>query len=235
VIESPSDLLPLAVSALHVVAASAVTVDAVLRKRHVSAVFGWVGLAWLAPIVGAVLYVCFGINRIRRNASELRLQQAWEAAGTLIGHGAPVATIQRPSFAGLANLGEQVTGGPLLAGNSVEPLVDGDEAFPAMLAAIDAAERTITVLTYIFDNDLAGMRFLAALRGAVERGVQVRVLIDDVGTRYTRPSMARLLRAPACRSRPSCRRASACASATRTCATTGRSWWSTAATASPAA
>jgi cardiolipin synthase len=194
VIDSAADLLPLTVSALHVVAASAVTVDAVLRKRHVSAAFGWVGLAWFAPIVGALLYVCFGINRIRRNASELRLQQAWEAAGTLIGHGAPVATIQRASFAGLAHVGEQVTGGPLLAGNSVEPLVDGDEAFPAMLAAIDAAERSVTLLTYIFDNDLAGMRFLAALRGAVERGVQVRVLIDDVGTRYTRPSMARLMR-----------------------------------------
>ncbi len=193
-IDSPPDLLPLAVSVLHVVAAGAVTVDAVLRKRHVSAVFGWVGLAWLAPIVGAVLYVCFGINRIRRNASELRLQQAWEAAGTLVGHGAPVATIPRASFAGLAHAGEQVTGGPLLAGNSVEPLVDGDEAFPAMLAAIDSAERTITLLSYIFDSDLAGRRFLAALRAAVERGVQVRVLIDDVGTRYARPSMARLLR-----------------------------------------
>jgi cardiolipin synthase A/B len=194
VIDSAADLLPLTVSALHVLAASAVTVDAVLRKRHVSAAFGWVGLAWLAPIVGALLYVCFGINRIRRNASELRLQQAWEAAGTLIGHGAPVATIHRASFAGLAHVGEQVTGGPLLAGNSVEPLVDGDEAFPAMLAAIDAAERSVTLLTYIFDNDLAGMRFLAALRGAVARGVQVRVLIDDVGARYTRPSMARLMR-----------------------------------------
>jgi cardiolipin synthase len=194
VLASPSDLLPLAASALHVVAASAVTVDAVLRKRHVAAAFGWVGLAWLAPIVGAFLYVCFGINRIRRNASELRLRQAWEAAGTLIGRGAPVATIQRASFAGLAHVGEQVTGGPLLAGNDVEPLVDGDEAVPAMLAAIDAAERTVTLLSYIFDNDVAGQRFLAALRDAVRRGVQVRALIDDVGTRYSRRSMAKLLR-----------------------------------------
>jgi cardiolipin synthase len=194
VIDSPSDLAPLTASALHVVAASAVTIDAVLRKRHVSAVFGWVGLAWLAPVVGSLLYVCFGINRIRRNASELRLQAAWDAAGTLIGDGAPVATIQRPSFAGLAQVGETVTGGPLLAGNAIEPLVDGDQAFPAMLAAIDSAERTVTLLSYIFDNDAVGLRFLAALRDALARGVQVRVLIDDVGTRYTRPSMAKLLR-----------------------------------------
>lgn len=191
---APADLLPLAVSTLHLVAAGAVTVDAVLRKRHVSAAFGWVGLAWLAPVVGPLLYVCFGINRIRRNASQLRLQATWESAGTLIGHGAPVATIQRASFAGLALVGERMTGSPLLAGNTVEPLVDGDEAFPAMLAAIDAAERTITLLSYIFDSDSVGLRFLSSLHAAHERGVKVRVLIDDVGARYARPSMARLLR-----------------------------------------
>jgi cardiolipin synthase len=189
-----AELVPLAVSALHVVAASAVTVDAVLRKRHVSAAFGWVGLAWLAPVVGSFLYVCFGINRIRRNASELRLQAAWRDAGTLVGHGAPVATVPRTRFAGLAHAGEQVTGGPVLAGNALEPLVDGDEAFPAMLAAIDAATRSVTLLSYIFDNDAVGRRFVAALADARARGVEVRVLIDDVGTRYTRPSIVRLLR-----------------------------------------
>jgi cardiolipin synthase len=194
VIDSPADLAPYAASALHVVAASAVTIDAVLRKRHVSAIFGWVGLAWLAPIVGSLLYVCFGINRIRRNASELRLRAAWDEAGTDVGRSAAVASIPRASFAGLAEVGERVTGAPLLAGNSIEPLADGDHAFPAMLAAIDSATRTITLLSYIFDNDTVGQRFLAALRAAHERGVQVRVLIDDVGTRYTRPSMAKQLR-----------------------------------------
>jgi cardiolipin synthase len=194
VIENPSALAPFAATALHVVAAGAVTVDAVLRKRHVSAVFGWVGLAWLAPIVGSFLYVCFGINRIRRNAAELRLEAAWSAAGTVVGEGSPIATITRPGFAGLALVGEQVTGSPVVAGNSIEPLLDGDRAFPAMLAAIDAAEHTISLLSYIFDNDAVGRRFLAALEAAAARGVQVRVLIDDVGTRYTRPSIVKLLR-----------------------------------------
>lgn len=189
-----ADLAPIAVSTLHVVAAASVTVDAVLRKRHVSAVFGWVGLAWLAPVVGPILYVCFGINRIRRNASALRLEAAWEAAGTPVNSRAPVATIERPAFAGLARLGERLTGELPLAGNAITPLVDGDEAFPAMLDAIGGARRTVTLLTYIFDNDPTGHRFLEALQAACARGVEVRVLIDDVGTRYTRPSMAKLLK-----------------------------------------
>lgn len=189
-----ADLAPIAISTLHVVAAAAVTIDAVLRKRHVSAVFGWVGLAWFAPVVGPILYVCFGINRIRRNASAVRLEAAWLAAGTPSTTRAPLATIERPAFAGLARLGERLTGELPVAGNAITPLVDGDEAFPAMLAAIAGAQRTITLLTYIFDNDATGHRFLEALRQACARGVQVRVLIDDVGTRYTRPSMAKLLK-----------------------------------------
>ncbi len=74
-------------------------------------------------------------------------------------------------------------------GNHIEPLVDGDAAYPAMLAAIDAAQRSIGMVSYIFDNDFAGHAFRDALARAVARGVEVRVLIDDVGSRYTTPTM----------------------------------------------
>ena len=57
----------------------------------------------------------------------------------------------------------------------------------------DGATRTVGLLTYIFDNDRAGEAFLQALVRAHARGVQVRVLIDDVGARYSRPTMLRLL------------------------------------------
>ena len=62
---------------VHVGAAMAVTVDAVLRKRRVSAVIGWIGLAWLAPVVGSLLYLTFGINRIQRSAVALGLRELW--------------------------------------------------------------------------------------------------------------------------------------------------------------
>jgi cardiolipin synthase len=72
----------------------------------------------------------------------------------------------------------------LLAGNRVTPLVNGDQAYPAMLQAIDEAARSITLTTYIFERDPTGQQFLEALRGAVSRRVEVRVLIDSVGARY---------------------------------------------------
>jgi len=173
-----------------------VTVDAVLRKRQAPAVVAWVGLAWLAPISGAIAYYLLGINRIQRSASALdrRVTIVPEAARDARAAGGRRSAIAS-QFEGLLRLGERVTRRPLYEGNSVEPLVDGDAAYPAMLAAIDGAQRSITLVSYIFDNDAAGQAFRDALSGACARGVEVRVLLDDVGARYSKPTMLGELRA----------------------------------------
>lgn len=117
----------------HVSAAAAVTLDAVLRKRHVSVVIGWVGLAWLAPVIGSLLYLVFGINRIQRSALALGLRQAWESDAhphppdfaATAGHVVPQ---DDPGLAGLDRLCERVTGNPLLPGNRIKVLDGGDAA-----------------------------------------------------------------------------------------------------------
>jgi len=194
------DLWPIIVSVAYVVGAVWVTVDAVLRKRHVPAIIGWVGLAWLVPVVGALAYFLLGINRIRRSATAMNRRVEYVAHGDacrprLGAIPREVLDGRYPGFAGLDRLGERVTRNPLLDGNRVEPLQDGDAAFPAMLSSIDAARTSVTLATYIFDNDSVGRAFHDALVRARGRGVEVRVLIDDVGARYTRPTMIRVLRA----------------------------------------
>ncbi len=195
-----ADAWPVLVSLVHIIAATGVTVDAVLRKRQVPAVIGWVGLAWLAPVAGTLLYVSFGINRIQRAALALQREpllgdtgefRAPQAGGDFL----DLLRAQHPTLPGLARLGFQTTANPLLPGNIVTPLRDGDEAYPAMLEAIARAELTITMVSYIFDHDEAGIAFLDALAAAVARGVEVRVMIDDVGARYSRPAMVNRLRA----------------------------------------
>ncbi|RUU75299.1 cardiolipin synthase, partial [Mesorhizobium sp. M7A.T.Ca.TU.009.01.3.1] len=79
-------------------------------------------------------------------------------------------------------------------GNGIDVLETGDEAYAAMCAAIDGAERSVLLETYIFDNDAVGLLFVQALAGAVHRGVTVRVLIDAVGARYSVPSILGHLR-----------------------------------------
>lgn len=58
----------------------------------------------------------------------------------------------------------------------------GDEAFAAMLAAIDAARSSVRLETYIYSHDEIGRTFLAALLRAQQRGVKVRVLADGIGS-----------------------------------------------------
>ena len=59
-------------AAAHVLLALAVSAHIVLTKPDVRGAIGWVGLVWLTPVVGAVLYSMFGINRIRRQAGRMR-------------------------------------------------------------------------------------------------------------------------------------------------------------------
>lgn len=179
--------------------AATATVHAVLWKRDSRAAIAWVGLVWLAPLVGALAYFCFGINRIQRKALALRVREAWHHSfqptySTIDLERADQMTARFPNLQGLARVVQKLTGQALLPGNRVVPLLDGDEAYPAMLQAIDEARESITLLTYIFDNDRAGKRFASALAGASRRGVEVRVLVDDVGSRYSRPSILRSLR-----------------------------------------
>jgi cardiolipin synthase len=194
-----TELWPALVGIVGLVAAVGVTVHAVLWKRDTRSVIGWVGLAWMAPLFGPVLYICFGVNRIQRKAVALRFRQpmSWERELALSDEEQAVRdqlVAMHPNIVGLARLSRRITRRRLLPGNLIEPLVNGDAAFPAMLEAIDRAEHTVAMVSYIFDADRIGHQFLDALVRATNRGVGVRVLIDHVGARYSRPNMIKLLR-----------------------------------------
>ena len=137
---------PYAVGATLIAMALAASAHVIVRKRDVRAAIGWVGVIWLVPGIGALLYVMLGLNRIRTRATELqrdrrRLQLATPSAMSI----ARIATetTVSPALKPLARLAEQMSGRPLLTGNLVTVLQDGDEAYPAMLEAIDGARRSV--------------------------------------------------------------------------------------------
>jgi cardiolipin synthase len=70
----------------------------------------------------------------------------------------------------------------LLSGNKINLLQNGDEYFPAMLQAIRAARKTINFEAYIFYSDPVGDQFRDALCERAQSGVEVRVLLDGVGS-----------------------------------------------------
>lgn len=73
--------------------------------------------------------------------------------------------------------------------NRVELLLDGREAFPAMLAAIRAARRLILLEMYWFDSDAIGRIFAQELSAAAARGVKVAVIYDAIGSIGADPAM----------------------------------------------
>lgn len=158
----------------HTCVAGLVTVHTLLRKRDVPAAIGWIGMAWLAPGLGALLYFGFGINRVRRRARRLMGSDPlpiYEAAGGL----------QNDPLANLETAIGAVTRRPATPGRVAAHLFCGDAAYPQMLAAIDEARVSVRLATYIFRADSIGDKFIAALTAAKRRGVTVTVLIDGFG------------------------------------------------------
>jgi cardiolipin synthase A/B len=171
----------------------------VLNKRDSRAAIAWVGFVWLVPLVGAVLYFIFGVNRIRHKAALLRRNLERYRAQAEQPECLPEELERHlPDHGGHLKMLVRVVGGvvdrPLLAGNRIDPLVNGDEAYPAMLEAIKCAHQTISFVTYIFDRDEVGIAFAHALGDAVRRGVEVRLLIDATGARYSWPTIIPTLR-----------------------------------------
>jgi cardiolipin synthase A/B len=81
-----------------------------------------------------------------------------------------------------------------MPGNAIGLLRNGAEYFPAMIAAIDGAEREVWLETYIFADDVSGRAVASALARAARRGVTVRVLVDGWGARsYLTPDLERVL------------------------------------------
>jgi Phosphatidylserine/phosphatidylglycerophosphate/cardiolipin synthases and related enzymes len=162
------------------------TGHAVLNKRDPRAAIAWVGFVWFVPLVGAVMYFMFGVNRIRHKAALLRRNLERYRAQAAQPECLP-EELQRhlPDHGGHLKILARVVGSvverPLLPGNRIDPLVNGDEAYPAMLEAIHNARQTVSFVTYIFDRDEVGMAFAHALGEAARRGVEVRVLIDATG------------------------------------------------------
>jgi cardiolipin synthase len=183
-----SDWLWAALFAAQVAGSVAVTLHVLLRRRLPASAAAWIGLAWLAPFVGAALYAAIGVNRIERRALRLHRRQ-------MAVPGQPACSAIRPAhLVPLSRAAARLTGRPLLAGNEVTPLEHGDGAYPAMLSAIRGAARSVALSSYIFRHDAVGREFVAALAAARARGVEVRVLIDGVGGGWLHSGAARALR-----------------------------------------
>jgi cardiolipin synthase len=92
----------------------------------------------------------------------------------------PLYSVQSPEFRQSAG---SLLGPNFLPGNSITTLVNGDQIFPAMLAAIRSAQRSINFETYVLWNGEVAREFIDALAERARAGVKVHAVLDAEGTR----------------------------------------------------
>lgn len=167
-------------------------IHALLKARRPQSALGWAAAIISLPFVGSFAYFLFGISRVDSRAARLMSDRAARRLAFLSQHAnlwkeeVPELPGVDPENEPLARVGEGKRSSlPLLGGNEVRPLFNGDEAYPVMLEAIRRAKREIFLCTYIFEGRQAGDAFTDALISAVERGVDVRVLLDGMGSFFS--------------------------------------------------
>ncbi len=170
-------LLPLVLLAIGLVTAG----HALLHKRDPKAAFGWIALCIILPLAGPVLYYLFGINRVRTRAQKDYDSKLNRDSLTTICD--PPGTSYRP----LSTVGESLTQKGLSACTELELLENGEQLYPAMVQAINAAQHRILLASYIFDHNTSGLQLADALAAAVSRGVEVKVIVDGLGEMMSFP------------------------------------------------
>src|SRR5499433_69098 len=116
--------------------------------------------------------------RFARTALALLLTITMGCAGVPPHLELPNLDIKQPAFA--ATLGAY-TGTTVVGGNRVEILLNGEEIFPAKVAVIRKARRTINYAQYVFEDGEPARDITEALSERCRAGVKVNVLLDAVG------------------------------------------------------
>lgn len=169
-----------------------------MQKKEATASLLWMFAAWSFPVIGPLLYLSFGVDRVpgkslektRADRQFLAERRALENPDLALAFWHSVHDSRRasPTSPPAGEIDAAVSAllheSPLLAGNKVEPLETGDEAFPAMLNAIKRARDHIHLQSFIINDDSIGRKFLDALREKARSGIQVRLLYDRFGSTH---------------------------------------------------
>ncbi len=186
----PDNLLRTLAAIAYVLAMIATAVHILLRKEEPRSAALWLFSVLMVPAVGIALYLAFGVDRVRRKtllkeAGNLYLRQEYMAhlPRSKAAYEYPERDEEEayPAAEFPAVL-ERFCERPLLTGNRVKLMLQGDQAYQHMLDAIDRAQSSVNLQTYIFMADRVGRQFAEAMIRKARSGVECRLLYDAVGS-----------------------------------------------------
>jgi len=156
------------------------------EKRQPTATLAWIQAVLFLPILGILLYLVIGTTRAKRVAAKAtrahdyveRIVEKYRLRDV----SACETECLEPRAQSLLQLGDRLASMPATHSNHAEILVDGQDTYASIAAAIDAATDHVHVEFYIIQPDQTGIALRELLVRKAEQGIQVRVLVDAIGS-----------------------------------------------------
>jgi cardiolipin synthase len=174
------------IAAAHIALMAFVIPVVLVKKRDSSAAVAWCLVVILTPIAGSLLFWVFGFNYVQRRVTRKRTHgRAFRVAH-------PPKRREATRGAGQADPGDHpleaiaraVDAFPVSPGNEVMLYHDTGDAFAAILDAVRAAQHHVHLEFFIFRGDAVGRRLVNLLAEKARAGVEVRLLVDAVGSLF---------------------------------------------------
>ena len=178
---------------LYVLAIIAVCVKIIYETRSSSKTLAYLLLTIFLPVLGAIIYFSVGLNYRKRKLydkkiiKDTQLQlQIQERISLAYEKQIKEAAPSLKQFEKLAQLSIKNSWSPLAGENEVKLLINGEQKFVEVVAALKAATHHIHLEYYIFEDDYIGHLIKDILIEKARAGVQVRLIYDDFGSRSIR-------------------------------------------------
>lgn len=161
-----------------------IAVGVVPENRHPSSSTAWLLVILFLPLVGVPLFLLFGSPYVNRRRARIQAEaNQLFAKGTELIPTVPESVTTPPDLEGVVALSRSLTALPMVTGTNHGIVMDYQAGIDRMTRLVESATETVHLEIYILARDASTESFFHALEDAVRRGVEVRVLLDHLGSR----------------------------------------------------
>ena len=162
----------------------------ILERRNPAASAAWVTVIFMLPVAGIVLFFLLSQNISARKLyklsefEEMKIDSSLKNQINEIKNGTyRFSTEEGKLWQDMIHLNQLYGRAYYSQNNSVEFITDGRQMFDTMMQDIMSARETINIMFFIVKNDETGRQFIDALTQKAREGVEVRLLLDSMGSR----------------------------------------------------
>lgn len=165
-----------------------VIVQIIYDTRNTTKALSYILAVIFIPVIGIIFYLSFGVNFRKRKFYSHKLLRDEKLRQDVKDHGFEVSEpiwdddLFPAKYRQLSGFILNTNISPVTAGNEVTVYQNGEQKFPALLAAIQQAQHHIHVEYYIYESDGIGNQVANALIERAQQGIEVRFIYDDFGS-----------------------------------------------------